>query len=124
MKLPSQRQLKVGETIRHIIADIFLREKVYCKSISLSLISISEVRMTADLKNAKVYFSTLSDAEDIQQIENELNALTPVIRKELSRGVRLKFLPMLRFEYDNTLDNVERLDRLIERNLNEDNEEE
>jgi len=115
MKLPSQRQLKVGETIRHVIADMFLREKIYCKSISPELVTISEVRMSGDLKEAKVYFSTLNENENTQEIENELNALTPIIRRELAHGIRIKFLPKLRFVYDNMLDNIERIDKLIER---------
>jgi len=121
MKLPSQRQLKVGENIRHIIADIFLKEKIFSRTISFNLLTVPEVRMSPDLKQARVYFTSLESNEEPLKLEKELNYLSPLIQRELSRNVRLKFMPKLRFQYDKTLDDAERMEELLDKNTPDDN---
>ena len=108
-KEPSQRQLRVGEQIRHILAETMQRghfnEAIL---IDLNLVSISEVRISPDLKHATAYVMSLGGA-DMDKILPALNRDKNVFKKEIARSARLRFTPTIRFIADNSFDEAEKI---------------
>jgi ribosome-binding factor A len=90
---------RVGDALRQCIAGYFLEETFDAK---LHNISITDVAISKDLKNAKVYFSTLS-TEDVETVKDELNSHIGAIKKRIAREMRLRYIPVLAFFYDNAL---------------------
>lgn len=115
----SQRQLRVGETLRHSLAEILLRMDWYHGGLSGRNISISEVSLSPDLKVADVYVSWLirpdeSPAEEEKkQFVRALNAHSWQLRLALGKKVYLKSTPELRFAWDHTVDNSKKINALI-----------
>lgn len=107
--MQTTRQQKIARLIQKDLSDIFLR---YARTISSTLISVSEVRVSLDLAIANVYLSIYSPQADlIHQIEED----TPKIRFELGNLERhqLRIIPELHFHLDETLDKMERIDQLL-----------
>ena len=101
---PSQRQLKVGETIRHALCDIFIREQFYDPVTREELsITISEVRISPDLHKATVFFMPLG-GKNKERVQKTLEAISPQIRHYLSKMVKLRYLPVLTFRIDKVFD--------------------
>jgi len=111
-KAPSQRQLKVGELIRHALAEIFARGEIVDDVLSQYSLTVSEVRMTPNLKLATVYVLPLggSGAEDAVK---HLYQHKRFLRGELARRVSLKFMPELRFRTDTAFASSQRIDELL-----------
>ena len=111
-KAPSQRQLKVGELIRHALAEIFARGEIVDEVLNQYSLTVSEVRMTPDLKLATVYVLPLggSGAEDAVK---HLDQHKRFLRGELARRVSLKFMPELRFRTDTAFASSQRIDELL-----------
>lgn len=109
---PSQRQLKVGELIRHALAEIFSRGQVMDDVIARHSLTVPEVRMSPDLKVATCYVMPLGggEAEDVVQ---HLEGHRRYLRGELAKRVRLKFMPELRFRVDDTFESSARIDALL-----------
>ena len=113
--MPSQRQLRVGEEIRHALSDIFLKEGFYTPEGREIMLTISEVRISPDLRNATVFSLPLA-GEDKDDIMLHLHELEPRIRHLLSKKIRLKYLPKLIFKEDLSFENAQNIGTLIHQN--------
>ena len=108
----SQRQLRVGEIVRHAIADILAHGDVHDPVLEGHLITVPEVRMSADLKIATVYVMPLG-GRDTQDVIAALADNKKYLRGEVARRVNLKFAPDLRFRADDRFDEAERIEKLL-----------
>jgi len=108
----SQRQLRVGETVRHAIADILAHGGVHDPDLEGNIITIAEVRMSPDLKLATVYAMPLGGRE-IDAVLAALERNKKFLRGEVARRVNLKFAPDLRFRVDDRFDEAERIEKLL-----------
>ncbi|WP_074381022.1 30S ribosome-binding factor RbfA [Bartonella doshiae] len=113
---PSQRQLRVGEQVRHAVAHILQRGILLDDPLKNIVISVSEVRMSPDLKIATCFVSPLNTLPDASRINvvNVLNKHSRFIRGEISRALRqMKYMPELRFRLDSSFDNFSKIDALL-----------
>jgi ribosome-binding factor A len=108
----SQRQLRVGELIRHAMAELLTRGDVHDPVIEEHMITVPEVKMTADLRLATVYIMPLG-GKDATAVLTALDHNKKFLRGEIARRVNLKFAPDLRFRLDERFDEAERIDRLL-----------
>ena len=111
----SQRQLRVGELVKQNIGELFIRNEAKIPSLNSKLITVTEVRMTPDLKTARVYVIPLGGI-DTKQIVKILTEYSHLVRKALSKRLDVKFLPKLTFVEDNSFDYAEKIERLIKKN--------
>jgi ribosome-binding factor A len=111
-KAPSQRQLKVGELIRHALAEIFARGEIVDDVLNQYSLTVSEVRMTPDLKLATVFVLPLGGA-GAEDVVKHLDQHKRFLRGELARRVNLKFMPELRFKIDTSFAASKRIDELL-----------
>lgn len=112
MKGPSQRQLRAGELVRHALTDILAREEFADPDLRERSITISEVRVSPDLKHATAFCAPLG-GEDMEKVVAGLNRASRFIRGRLAREVELRNTPTLRFLGDDSFDEGERMDRLL-----------
>ena len=109
---PSQRQLRVGEQARHALSDVLQREDMRDPALEGAVISVSEVRMSPDLKIATVFVSPLSG--DKEAIIAALNRHARYIRGRVSPALRqMKYMPEFRFRLDTSYENFEKIDRIL-----------
>jgi ribosome-binding factor A len=108
----SQRQLRVGETVRHAIADILAHGSVHDADLEGHIITVPEVRMSPDLKLATIYVMPLG-GKDIDAVLEALERNKRFLRGEIARHVNLKFSPDIRFHADERFAEAERIDRLL-----------
>ncbi len=108
----SQRQLKVGELIRHALAEIFTRGEIVDEVLSRYSLTVPEVRMTPDLKLATIYVMPLGGA-GADEVVAHLEQHKRFVRGELARRVKLKFMPELRFRIDTSFESSRRIDELL-----------
>ena len=108
----SQRQLRVGEVIKQALSNIFSRGEAKVPNLETSLITVTEVRMSPDLKTAKVYVLPLGGTYSEEKIKI-LKDFSFLIRKVLSKKVDLKFLPKVYFVKDESFDYAEKIEKLI-----------
>ena len=108
----SQRQLRVGEELRHALADVFGRGVLRDPDIMDRSITVTEVRPSPDLKNATVYVMPLGGG-DIDSLLKGLGRCAPFLTAEVSKRVYLKYAPRLRFELDNSFERVDRIESLL-----------
>ena len=111
----SQRQLRVGELIKQSLGQIFLRNDAKVPSLITKNITVTEVRMSTDLKNAKAYVIPLG-GKDIENAVNVLTEFSHLIRKALSKKIDMKFLPKVHFVGDQSFDYAEKIEKLIQKN--------
>jgi ribosome-binding factor A len=109
---PSQRALRAGEVIRHAIAEVLSRGEVHDPVIQGHLITVPEVRMSADLKLATIYVMPLG-GRDEKEVLAALERNKRFLRGEIARRVNLKFAPYLRFRLDERFDEAERIEKLL-----------
>ena len=109
---PSQRMLRVGEVVRHALADLLARGEVNDPVLARHVITVPEVRMTADLKLATAYVMPLG-GQDVQAVVAALEHNRKRLRMELARRIDMKFVPELCFRVDERFDEAERIDRLL-----------
>lgn len=112
MKGPSQRQLRAGELVRHVLTDILAREEFADPDLRERSITISEVRVSPDLKHATAFCAPLG-GENMEKVVAGLNRASRFIRGRLAREVELRNTPTLRFLGDDSFDEGERMDRLL-----------
>jgi ribosome-binding factor A len=108
----SQRQLRVGETVRHAIADILSQGSVHDPELEGHIITVPEVRMSPDLKLATIYVMPLG-GRDTGLVIAALDRNKKFLRGEVARRVNLKFAPDLRFRVDERFDEAERIEKLL-----------
>ncbi len=110
---PSQRQLRVGEQVRHALSDVLQRGEVRDDLIESTVISISEVSMSPDLKIATAFVTPLGAADD-QAIIKALARNAKFIRGRVSGALKqMKYMPEFRFRLDTSYDNMARIDELL-----------
>jgi ribosome-binding factor A len=108
----SQRQLRVGETVRHAIADILSHGSVHDPELEGHIITVPEVRMSPDLKLATVFVMPLG-GRDTEVVIAALERNKKFLRGEVARRVNLKFAPDVRFRVDERFDEAERIEKLL-----------
>ena len=117
----SQRQLRVGELVKQNLGELFLRNEAKIPSINSKMITVTEVRMTPDLKTARVYVIPLGGI-DTKETVKILTENSHLVRKALSKRLDIKFLPKLTFVEDNSFEYAEKIEKIIKKN--KDNEKE
>ncbi len=108
----SQRQLRVGEMIKQSLGIIFIRDEAKIPNLSTKEITVTEVRMSPDLKTAKVFVMPLG-GKNAKEVVNKLKEFSFVIRKTLSNKIIMKFLPKLFFVKDESFEYAEKIENLI-----------
>ena len=111
----SQRQLRVGELIKQSLGQIFLRDEAKLPALETKNITVTEVRMSPDLKNARAYVIPLG-GKDTEETVHHLTKFSYLIRKALSKKVEMKFLPKVYFVSDKSFDYAEKIEKLIQKN--------
>ena len=117
----SQRQLRVGELVKQNLGELFIRNEAKIPSFNSKLITVTEVRMTPDLKTARVYVIPLGGIET-QETVKILTEYSHLVRRALSKRLDIKFLPKLKFVEDNSFEYAEKIEKIIKKN--KDNEKE
>ena len=108
----SQRQLRVGEMIKQSLSMIFIRNEAKVPNLQTNSITVTEVRMSQDLKIAKAYVLPLG-GKNAEETVNTLKEYSFLIRKILSQKVVMKFLPKLLFRKDESFEYAEKIENLI-----------
>ena len=111
----SQRQLRVGELIKQSLGQIFLRDEAKVPTLETKNITVTEVRMSPDLKNARAYVIPLG-GKDTENAVIRLSEFSHRIRKVLSKKIDMKFLPKVTFVSDKSFDYAEKIEKLIKKN--------
>ena len=111
----SQRQLRVGELIKQNLGQIFLRDEAKVPSLETKNITVTEVRMSLDLKSARAYVIPLG-GKYTEKTVNILTEFSHLIRKALSKKIDMKFLPKVSFVGDKSFDYAEKIEKLIQEN--------
>lgn len=113
-KAPGQRQLRIGEEIRHVLASILERETFRDPALADVRLTVTEVRPSPDLRHARVYVVPLGGG-DPKPILEGLKRVRPFLRRELASRLTTKFIPDLIFAADMSFDEAERIGRLLHR---------
>ena len=108
----SQRQLRVGELVRHAVAEILAHGNVHDADLEGHIITVPEVRMSPDLKLATVYVMPLG-GRDTDKVIAALERNKKFLRGEIAHRVNLKFAPDVRFRVDERFDEAERIEKLL-----------
>jgi ribosome-binding factor A len=111
-KGPSQRMLRVGEMIRHKLAELLVRGEIHDDVLASHVVSITEVRISPDLKIATAYVMPLG-GQDTKAVLGALEKHKKFIRAEVAHTLNLKYAPDIRFREDETFDEVSRIDQLL-----------
>ena len=109
---PSQRQLRVGELIRHALAEMLARGEIHDDVLASHVITVPEVRMSPDLRLATIYVMPLG-GKDAGPVLEALERHRRYIRGKVAVVVNLKFAPDIRFLADETFEEAARIDRLL-----------
>ena len=117
----SQRQLRVGELVKQNLGELFIRNEAKIPSINSKLITVTEVRMTPDLKTARVYVIPLGGI-DTKETVKILTEYSHLVREALSKRLDIKFLPKLNFIEDNSFEYAEKIEKIIKKNKENDKE--
>ena len=117
----SQRQLRVGELIKQSLGEVFIRNEAKILALDTRVVTVTEVKITADLKSARVYVVPLG-GKDAKKIVSILTEYSHLVRKALSKKLDIKFLPRLAFVEDNSFEYAEKIERLIKKNKDNDKE--
>ena len=115
----SQRQLRVGELVKQNLGELFIRNEAKIPSINSKLVTVTEVRMTPDLKTARVYVIPLGGVETKTTVRI-LTEYSHLVRRALSKRLDIKFLPKLTFVEDNSFEYAEKIERIIKKNKEDD----
>ena len=110
----SQRQLRVGEMVKQALGMIFLRDEAKLPNLATKEITVTEVRMTPDLKTARVYVIPLGGV-DMKETVRALTEYSHLVRKALSKRLDIKFLPKLTFVEDNSFEYAEKIEKIIKK---------
>jgi len=108
----SQRQLKVGEELRYLISNVLLKETFYNEHISNNNVTITEVNVSPDLKNAKVYIMPLAGKYQHEVVES-LNKVSGRIKKLISSSVKLRQMPKIYFKIDDSFENAKNIENIL-----------
>ena len=117
----SQRQLRVGELVKQNLGELFIRNEAKIPTINSKLITVTEVRMTPDLKTARVYIIPLGGIGTKETVRI-LTEYSHLVRRALSKRLDIKFLPKLTFVEDNSFEYAEKIEKIIKKNKENDKE--
>jgi ribosome-binding factor A len=109
---PSQRQLRIGEVIRHALAEMLSRGEIHDEVLSRHVVTVPEVRLSSDLKLATCFVMPLGGG-DVKPVLKALNDHKRYIRGEIAHRVNLKYAPDIRFLQDESFAEAERVDALL-----------
>ncbi|OYU37031.1 30S ribosome-binding factor RbfA [Novosphingobium sp. PASSN1] len=120
----SVRLLKVGEQVRHILSELLMRQEVHDEVLSAHSVSVTEVRMSPDLRHATAYIKPLLGANE-EAVLKALRTNTAFFQKEVAQRLRLKYAAKMRFQADESFDVAGHIDKLladpkVQRDLTED----
>ena len=108
----TQRQLRVGEMIKQALGMIFIRDEAKLTNFYTKEITVTEVRMSPDLKTAKIFVMPLG-GKNVEETVEKLKKYSFLIRKALSKKIIMKFLPKILFAKDDSFDYAEKIENLI-----------
>jgi len=108
----SQRQLRVGEMLRHALVETFIRGELRNPVLTNVSLTVSEVRVSSDLKSATAFVMPLG-GKNAEEITQALNSASPFLRRKLSKLVTLRYLPSLFFAVDDTFDRGQKIDSIL-----------
>ncbi|MBU1286121.1 MAG: 30S ribosome-binding factor RbfA [Alphaproteobacteria bacterium] len=113
--MPSQRQLRAGEIIRHALADVLTREDLRDPDLASVIITVGEVRCSPDLRHANIFVTPLGDdtQEGRDKLAEALTRAAAFLRGKLGREIDMKFTPQLHFIADKSYDEATHIDRLL-----------
>ena len=111
---PSQRQLRVAEEIRHVLAGIFARHEFRDPDLATAEVTVTEVRTTPDLKHATVFVARLR-RNDVEELLPAMRRASAYMRGQVAHALRLRAVPDLHFHADNALDYAMKIDELMHR---------
>ena len=117
----SQRKLRVGELVKQNIGELFIRNEAKIPLINSKLITVTEVRMTPDLKTARVYVIPLGGIETRETVRI-LTEYSHRVRRAWYKRLDIKFLPKLTFVEENSFEYAEKIERIIKENKKNDKE--
>ena len=109
-----ERRTRVGEEIRHALAEIFIRGDINDPVLRDTSITVGEVEVSPDLRNATAYVLPFGDIDPIEMLES-LARVTPFLRHQLTQRVHLRYVPMLRFALDQTYEQASKIESLLQR---------
>jgi ribosome-binding factor A len=109
---PSQRQLRVAEEIRHVLAGVFARQELHDPELADVVITVTEVRIGPDLKRATAFVARLGRS-DVDALLPALKRAAPFLRSQVAHALRLRFAPDLTFRSDAALEYATKIDRLL-----------
>ena len=110
----SQRQLRVGEELRHLISNALLRESFYDQIIENNTITVTEVNVSPDLKNAKVYIMPLGGENKLEVLDS-LNKSNGRIKKLISSNINIRQIPKLQFKIDETFEYAKNIENILQK---------
>ena len=109
---PTQRQLRVAEQIRHVLAEVFARGGFRDPDLADAQVTVTEVRIGPDLKHAIAFVARLGRS-DVDALMPALKRASPYLRSEVAKSLRLKYVPDLSFQPDTALEYAMKIDRLL-----------
>ena len=112
-KQPSNRQLKIGQQIRFLVSSFFIKEDFIFENFDSKNLTIVDVVLSSDLKNAKIFVSTNSISENKLFI-NELNKNSKLIQRKIASNLTLKFTPKIKFLFDNSFEYSNKISSILE----------
>ena len=112
--IKSQRQLRVGEELRHLISNALLRESFYDQIIENNTITVTEVNVSPDLKNAKVYIMPLGGENKLEVLDS-LNKSNGRIKKLISSNINIRQIPKLQFKIDETFEYAKKIENILQK---------
>ncbi len=118
---PSQRQLRVGESLRHALAELLGRRELRDPALADVSITVTEVQVSPDMRNATVYVLPLG-AEDVEAVLEGLGRAAPHLGSRVARLMKLKYSPRLSFTAETGFDHASRIDAVIDASLADDDE--
>ncbi len=111
-KEPTQRQLRVGEEIRHALSHVLMRDEAHISDLDGVSVTISVVKIGPDLKNATAYFTTLGGASDESALKT-LNKFAPILRKLMGKRIHMRHIPKLYFKLDKSFELAGRVNAIL-----------
>jgi ribosome-binding factor A len=109
---PSQRQLRVAEEIRHILARLLMRGDLHDPALAGVSVTVSEVRISPDLKNATAFAMPLS-GKGVEEVMKGLNRSAPYLRSQVAQALQLRYAPALKFVEDKSFDEAHHIEELL-----------
>ncbi len=111
---PSNRQLKVGQQIRFLVSNFFIKEDFIFENFDSKNLTIVDVTLSPDLKNARIFVTTNSISEN-QPLIDKLNNKSKLIQKKIASNLNLKFAPKIKFFFDNSLQYSNKINSILEK---------